>query len=958
MKSYKGLLVGTVSVCALFVGADAFAQTQTENETSERRLDSVTVTAQKREENLQDVPIAISVVSGERLAQQSVDSLKDIGQLVSGISIRENNDQRNVGFLIRGIGSNQSFIGIEPSAAVNVDGEVLARNSSLFGDIGDVESVSILKGPQGTLFGKNTVAGAMVVRTNRPSLDGNAGNFKLTLAESGSSTVGEYNVHGMYNMVLDDKSALRVNFYQKDQDGWVENVFEGGPNGGESDGIGGRVQYMRKLNDNTEFLLRADYQDVDFGPGIRVFIQRDDFTIGSNFGQIPQAVIDGLNLSPDALQSLLTTNLHEISNTPFGEFNDRTSAANNRDYGGRNSFGTSLEVNHTLGSGHELTFTSHYRDTHLFTNDSLIGTAVNAFPLNFAGPVDSQTFQNEFRVASPLGDKFDYVAGAFYLHSKVTRNQKVLVCQDPGFENSTIDANFNVVNCAGQPHTFDNVAAATALNANGFAFTDTFFNRELRDNDLITDNAAIFGQLNFHVTDQLTAVFGGRLLYENQDFSLDVRDDGLPNIDIRPNVLWIFDADGNRIPIGGPDSVAGGRIFVTNPFFGQVTDNPGADFDQRDPSAPLVTQSKSNNDTAFTYKAALQFSPTDDIMLYGGYSTGYKGVGWFTDSDVRQDDLDTRYPIPPEESRNIEFGLRSEWFDGRFRFNATYFDTKFEHYQDRLRTLDFDIFPVVNGGLQNIGNDPTASGQPVRKFDIIDAGTLNTDGVDIEAIIGVTDNLTLSGSWSRVNARFADTNVLINCGTATSNGQPADACTPVINFGEFFDFTFPRRGQFFELDGARLANAPRDTINADATYDFDVNSWNSYIRWNYRYKSVEFTNHGGSANNDDSTTMPAIGIHNLFLGVSSPDEKYRFTVFAKNLFNDHYFARKTNFGDGLAERLVGTYPTVVPELVGVAQAYPTYGAVPDGRFFRQRPEHGNVPRDFDRYIGVSFEMSF
>jgi len=957
MKSKTAILTTSVSSIALIVASSAVAQ----DSDDVRTRDVIVVTAQKREENLQDVPIAISFVSGERLAEQSVDALKDINQLVSGISIRENNDQRNIGFLIRGVGSNQSFIGIEPSAAVNVDGEVLARNSSLFSDIGDIESVAVLKGPQGTLFGKNTVAGAMLVRTKRPSLEENEGFIRATVAQSGENAIGEYNVTGTYNQVLDDKTAVRVNFFRKDQNGWVDNVVDG-PNGGSSDGFGGRIQFLRKLGDNTELLVRADYQEVDFGPGIRVFIQRDDFVIGDAFGQIPQAAFDqavaDLGLTPDQAANMLVTNLHELSNTPFGEFNDRTSALANRDYGGRDSTGFSWELNHSLPSDHELTWTFHYRDTDLFTNDSLIGTAVDAFPLNFAGPVESDTFQNEIRIASPVGKKFDYVAGVFYIHSKVTRDQKALACQDPGFENSTIDSNFNVVTCGGAPFTFDNVAGATALNSKGFAFTDTIWNREYKDNNLITDNIALFGQANFHVTDKLTAVFGGRVLFEHQDFSLFVRDAGVPNIDIRPNLLWVFDADGNRIPLGGPDSVAGGRIFVSNPFFGQETNNQGADLQQRDPSVPLRRQGKENSDTAFIYKATLQYEPTEDIMFYGNYSTGYKGVGWFTDSNIRQFDLDTRYPIPPERSRNIEAGVRTEWFDGRVVLNATYFNTKFEHYQDRLTSLDFDIFPVVNGGLQNIGNDPTASGQPVRKFDIIDAGTLKTKGFDVDAAVEITESFHVNGSWSHVNARFANTDVLIPCGAATANGADASACTPTINYGEFFDWTFPRRGQFFELDGARLANAPKDTFTVDATYDFKVGNWSSYIRWNTRYKSTEFTNHGGAANNDSSTTMPAIDIHNLFLGVSSPNDRFRFTVFVKNIFNSHYYARKTNFGDGLAERLVGTYPTVVPELVGIAQAYPTYGAVPDGRFFRQRPEHGNVPRDFDRYVGGTFEMHF
>ena len=728
-----------------------------------------------------------------------------------------------------------------------------------------------------------------------------------------------------------------------------------GPNGGESDAAGARLQFLYEPNDHTSMVFRVEAAERNLGPGTRVFLQRDDWTIGNNFGQIPQSVVDSLGLTGQALDNLLITNLHEISQTPTGPENDKTSARNNRDYGFIDSSAASFELNYDFDSGHQLTFTSHYRNSDLETNDSLLSTAVDVFPLNFAGPVKSDLFQSELRIASPLGGKVDYIAGLYYLHSDITREQKALACQDPGLENSTVDANFEIINCGGLPFNFETFAGVSGFG--GQFFDDLIYNRELRNNDLVTTNTAVFGQLNYHVNDKFTVVVGGRLLYEHQDFSLDIRDDGVPNVDVRPDLLWILDNTGRRINLGG--RFAGGTIGVPNPFLGTITDNPATDLDARDPSNSFTTASAENRDTAFIYKTALQWSPSDNVMLYTSYSTGYKGVGWFSDSDVRQVDLDNDYPIPPEESTNFELGIRSEWFDSRLRLNLTYFDAEFEHYQERMRALDFNLFPIVNGGLSNILNDPNASGQPIRKFDIIDAGTLVSSGIDAEIMWSPTDWLTLGTAWTHVTAEFADTDVLINCSAAQANaGVPASTCTPAINFGEFFDYTFGRFGQFFELDGAQLANAPEDTITADVRVDFNLGNWHSYVRWNYRYQTEEFTNHGGLANNDAGTTVPAYGLHNLFIGTTSPSGKYRFSLFVKNLFDEHYYARKTTYGDGLAERAVGAYPVAVPELVGVAQAYPTYGAVPDGRFFRQRPEHGQVPRDFNRYIGASFEMSF
>ncbi|MFC3581984.1 TonB-dependent receptor [Sphingomonas hylomeconis] len=931
---------------AVPAGVDGAAPGQEPAEQDDKGLTDIVVTAQRREENLQDVPVTISHVSGAQMRAQGADTLKDIQQLVTGISIRENNDQRNVGFLIRGVGSNQSFIGIEPSAAINVDGEVQSRNSSLFGDINDLESIEVLKGPQGTLFGKNSVAGAMLVRTNRPKLGRREGRYDMNLEEGEGQLFGGVNASIMLNQPLSDSSALRLNAYGKKQQGWVPNVIKDGDNGGESSGYGGRVQYLKEFDGTSRLLARADYADLNFGPGIRVFLRRDDFVIGDAFGQIPQSVVDGLNLTPEQQANLLKTRLHELSNTPAGPNNNRTSASPGRDNGGQKSYGTSLEWSKDLANGYNLTTTLHARETDLYTNDSGIGVAVDIFPLNFAGTVDSTTFQHELRIASPIGETIDFVAGTYYQYSRVERDQRTLACQEPGLATSTVDANFNLLDCAGYAFGFDEVNPAVTGVGVQNGLSDLIYNREYRNNVITTHNAALFGQGNVHLHEKLTLVLGGRLTHENQNYKIDVRDDGVTNIDTRPTLLWINDPEGNRITIDGR------RIFVRNPFFGQPTLDPAANLDIRSPATPFTTIGKSASDWAFSYKAALLFQPTRDLTFFANLSSGYKGAAWHSDSDITQARLDSKYPISPERSRNFELGARSEWFDRRLRVNFTYFKTDFHHYQERLRLLDYDLFPIVNGGLQNIANDPTASGQPINRFDIIDAGTLKTKGFDAEADWRVTNFLSLHGAWSHVDARFADTDVTIPCFGAATN------CSDVINYGEFFDYTFPRRGRFFQLDGARLANAPVDTVVGDATVSFKVAGMPTFIRWNYRYRSAEFTNHGGEANNNENTTVPGVGIHNLFLGTSTADDRFTFGLSVKNLFSKHYYVLKTDYGDGLGSRAVGGDLAVVPELVGVAQAYPTYGATPDGRFFRQAAVQANVPRDFDRYVGLTFSAKF
>ena len=905
---------------------------------------AVIVTAQKRREPLQNVPASVQVVSGSRIDDQATSTFKDIIQLMSGVTVREHSDPRNVGLIVRGVGSNQSFTGIEPDAAVNIDGEVMSRSSVLYNDSNDIDSVAILKGPQGTLFGKNSVAGVLQIKTRRPSLTETGGSLRLMADQGTTELLGQVNSALTWNQVLDRDSAIRLNLFGKRDSGWVKNVT-GGPNGGSGSGSGGRLQYLHRFGEDTDLLLRGDYQKSTFGPSTRVYLQRDDFVIGNGFGQIPQTAIDALNLSPSALRDLLTTNLHRLSQTPAGPDNHETSASTTRNYGGTHSLGLSGDLVHRFG-GYEIDWSAFYRDETLTSNDDSLATWVNAFPLNFSGPVRSRTYQSELRVTSPIGPHFDYVAGLFYLHSKIHRNQRVLACQDPGLDNSTIDTDGNVISCGGYAFGWG------ISNPGVTGLDDLIYNREIRNNDLVTDNAAMFAQGNLHFGPRWTLTLGGRLLNEQQRFSLETRNDGQPNIDTRPTLLWIYDAAGNRVDVGG------NHIFVANPFYGQVSANPAVNTDIRNPDAPFTRAAKNHHDTAFTYKAALLFRPTPSVMTYVNYSTGYKGVAWFTDSDVNQATLDSHYPIPPETSQNFELGLRAQAFKRRLTINATLFDTTFYHYQDRLMTLDYSVWPIVGGGLQNIANNPAAAGQPIRTYSIVDAGNLSTKGLDLDIDWKVSDHWRVTANYSHVDARFGKTDVLITCSAATRNGADISTCTAPINYGEFFDYTFPRRGQFFSLSGAQLANAPKDTVTADVEYGFSVGGWRGSARWNYRFTSEQYTNHGGKANNDASTTTPAYGLHNLFLGVNAPNGKYRFTLFVKNVFDQPYYVYKTNYGDGLNEQAVGGSLTTVPQLIGIAQAYPTYGATPNGKFFRQRAENGNVLRDFSRYVGATFEMDF
>jgi len=862
-KKYAGLLP-----IAFFMSVNAATADKIENDTG---IETILVTAQKRVENLQEIAVSVDAVSGEIIKDHALDSFKDITKLLPGITMAARNDPRTLGFMIRGIGSQQTHIGVEPSSAVIVDGEVMARNSSLHGDMGDIDQVMVLKGPQGTLFGKNTVAGALVVNNSRPVLGSTEGNVNLHLAGA-EGTDGEYKIGAMFNTEVSDNSALRFNFYKKEQDGWIENVLAGGPNGGESDGFGAKVQYLYQPSDDLDMLFRLEYAETNFGPGIRVYTKLDRPIIPAEHLA---------TLTPEQQEAALTTRIHEISQTPEGEWNDKTSAWNNRDYGDMSNLGASFELNYTTASDYQLTYQAFARTHEMYSNESVASTAVNTAAFAWAGPVDTETYQTELRIASPLGGFVDYVAGLFYYHADITRERKTLFCNDRGLENSTIDENYNVTEC-GDTNPWDPSSTATLypfdFNTPSAGTSNPWVggitNKHLKNNNIVSDNAAIFGQANLHFSDKFKGVIGARYLYENQDYTIDTR------------------------------------------------------INESEVGSNYQTSAKESSDTALVYKLALQYFINEDIMAYTSYTTGYKGVAWNTENDITQQKLDEDYPLDPETSTNIEVGIRSDWFDSTLRVNATVFVADFDHYQDRVRYVD----------------DSDPSQLPLLDFKLIDAGELNSRGLDLEIQYELTDNLSLQLNYNYLDATFGESDAMIHCTDAV-----ADQCTESQTFRRWWDTSRTSTLSLYGLSGKQLANAPENQFKLNIVYDFEVADWNGYVRASYNWQDDVSPNHGGLESHPSLTTE-AYGTTDVNVTLFTPIENLSVNLYVKNLFDEHYYVRKSNYGDGQQDLAIGTYFLAVPELPGGT----AYGL----GYWRSAPEAGNVPRDFNRYFGMSVNYDF
>src|SRR5687768_6477895 len=171
MNDRSVLLRRAVVGVLAFATAPVFGQQSTDNEENTRTIDTIIVTAQKREQSLQDVPIVVTAVSEQLLQDSGVRDIKDLTILTPGLTVTSTSSEASTTARVRGIGTVGDNPGLESSVGIVIDGVYRPRNGVGFGDLGELERIEVLKGPQGTLFGKNTSAGVINIVTKRPTQD-------------------------------------------------------------------------------------------------------------------------------------------------------------------------------------------------------------------------------------------------------------------------------------------------------------------------------------------------------------------------------------------------------------------------------------------------------------------------------------------------------------------------------------------------------------------------------------------------------------------------------------------------------------------------------------------------------------------------------------------------------------------------------------------------------------------
>jgi iron complex outermembrane recepter protein len=791
-------------------------------------LEEVIVTAQRRTENLQDVPLAIQALSGDTLSQLNVTTMDEYIKYLPSVSTASMGPgQSNVymrGLSVGALGTQGSGTnGTWPNVAVYLDEQstqVPGRNLDLY--TADLERIEVLTGPQGTLFGAGAQAGVLRFITNKPQLGEWSSKVSAGYAYTEHGSDG-YNVEAVVNIPLGDRFAARIVGYQDHRGGYIDNVFSTFTRRGTDLGFalrtGGVVPDDSVVIDNAD-LVAEDINEVDYSGGraslkwqvsddwealLAVSLQRIDAE--GVFYNLPTGS-DGQDLDP-------------LQVTIF-----------NKGFVDEEFVNTSLTVNGKVG---ELDFI--YTGGHLsrdsdvandYTNyargvwgtyyqcTGYAGASVNKCYSPSSVWYDSAENTNvshEIRLSSPVEWRMRFVGGVFYekreLEATTDFNYKTMPeCPDTGV---------SVGDCflALDPRNDPKFADATLINPNRRSPNTGFFNDFTRD---YTQQAA-FASVDFDILENLTLTVGTRYYDIENSF-------------VGANMGSFF-----------CKTYGSG---ATGPCQNAYGTNLEKQTDQAD---------------GFRSRANLTWRVTDDFLVYTTWSEGYRPGGFNRGSACGLRDPATNavqwcFPLSydSDDLTNIELGWKSTFADGRVQFNGAIYQETWENAQTILYAPQLG-FPNLTANL----NGP--------EYEV--------NGIEVNLTTAPMDGLTITFAGSYNDGTLSNSPQILNNIPGDPNfGQPvtesclafddvSNTCTTVVSVEDVF-------GE----QGTELANSPPLQFNVRSRYEWAAGDWTPYVGAAVQYQDSSFS----SAINNNRFEMPSWTTWDAAFGVAKDNWNAEFYI--------------------------------------------------------------------------------
>ena len=564
-----------VRLAVAVIATLAAAQSAVAQEAIRATLDEIVVTAQKREQRLQEVPIAVSVVDGTQIDAAGGFNVESLRQLVPSLNIRKTNTQLNQSIFLRGVGTINFAIAAQPSVAFVLDGVVLSSAGEAFGDMYDVERVEVLRGPQGTLFGKNASAGVVNVVSRRPA-DELGGYIDFGWYED-----NEMRIKAALDAPLSDTLKTRTTVTWGDFDGYIQNVSST-PAGGKLNGFdrwGLRTVWVATPSDTIDLTFIGDYRKSDDNCCVEVI---GGAPTGAQAAALTQ-LLDGTDFLKGDKSRQVRQNLVMSSE--------------------EEAWGLSLQADVGLGQ-HMLTSITAYRtwdSAEIREGDWLDAGAayVGINQLHDFGPQTQETFSQELRIASPGGEFLDYVLGAYYSKTDAERyfQRDTIVCRS-----STLPADATGL----QPCTpaASVIEAPTANALFGADFT----------------NLALFADGTFNLSDRWRLIAGLRWTEDDLSFQHTYNFSPIPGPGIRSQ------AGGGTAQLNGSnksDEVSGragvqfdlNDNFMTYASFARGYKGPAYNvfFNMTANNAPVI-----DAETADSYELGFKSTLADGRMILNG----------------------------------------------------------------------------------------------------------------------------------------------------------------------------------------------------------------------------------------------------------------------------------------------------------------------------------------------------
>ena len=790
-------------------------------------LSAITVTAQKRVEQLQDVPIAVTALDEQLLQDTGVRDIKDLQVLVPGLTVTSTQNEAITTARIRGIGTVGDNVGLESSVGVVIDGVYRARNSVGFGDLGQLERIEVLKGPQGTVFGKNTSAGVINVVTRRPS---------YTQTAEGEVTAGNYGAlgaSGYYSDALGENSAFSVYAAKRKRDGWMDVVTGAGPRTETED------------YDQNYHLLRGQLL-LEPADTLAVNVIADYTSREENCCTAVQTVIGG---TAPVINALGGGNAIAVPADPFARvaYSNRSTEQDIKDKG----ISAQADWDSPWFGGATLTSITAFRDWQTINGLDFDFTTADLLYRN-ADPDESfsrfENFSQELRLTGST-DTFDWMVGMFYSDEDLTRNDsyRVGAAYEPYL--STLVGSQVLGGLAAQLApagiTVDTSNPAVFMSqVSGQPFGSNFAGLGALDRYKQNANSlGLFTNNTWHATDALDLTLGLRYTSEEKElasvYSNPNGSVGCGSVLANPAGRVAAALMARGIPITSlPPAMQAQILGAVTPQLAGYMCLPWANALH---NGRMTEQQREEKEWSGTVKAAYRWS--ERVMTYASAARGYKAGGFNLDRVQSSNGLssggsgitpvdDTSFP--GEFVDSFELGAKTTWAGGNLLLNATLFHQTYEDFQ-------------LNSFLGT-------------SFVVRSIPEVVSKGVDAELMWqpAAIRGLVLQGGLMYADTTYSD---------------------------EIPGADFAPGGQLYKLPGAQASFAPEWSGTAAVTYEWDFGA-DLMGRFNFGGKYMSDYNTGSDL--DPEKAQEAFTVFNARLGFGASDERWMVELWGQNIFDKDY----------------------------------------------------------------------